>query len=39
MSTYYYLYTEIKINNKWHCINNKFKKIDKVRKILNKNRR
>lgn len=29
MSTYYYLYTEIKINNKWHCINNKIQDIDK----------
>lgn len=23
MSTYYDLYTEIKVNGKWHCINNK----------------
>ena len=29
MSTNYFLYTEIKINNKWYCINNKIKDIDK----------
>ena len=29
MSTNYFLYTEIKINNKWDCINNKIKDIDK----------
>ena len=29
MSTNYYLYTEIKINDKWCCINNKLKEIDK----------
>lgn len=29
MSTYYFIYTEINCNNKWFCINNKIKKIDK----------
>ena len=29
MSTSYFLYTEIKINNKWYCINNKIKDLDK----------
>ena len=29
MSVSYYLYTEIKVNNKWYCINNKFKNMDK----------
>lgn len=29
MATYYYLYTEIKVDGKWYCINNKLKNIDK----------
>ncbi len=29
MSTHYFLYTEMKVNNKWYCINNKIKEIDK----------
>lgn len=29
MATYYYLYTEIKVDGKWYCINNKLKNMDK----------
>ena len=29
-----FLYTEIKINNKWYCINNKIKDIDKEKHEL-----
>ena len=34
MSINYFLYTEIKINNKWYCVNNKIKNIDKERNEL-----
>ena len=29
MSTNYYLYTEIKVDSKWYCINNKIKNMEK----------
>ena len=29
MATYYNLYTEIKVDGKWYCINNKIKNIDR----------